>query len=438
MRRSGQLRHPTQIARRQSRQLFWEEENVTELAYADEGEWQAEEEWPAGEESSSYADEQDMAEDAPHYAALDDDDASYSAQADAASDLPLEDEAFDHPEAQEWDEESGEGDPIPDERGLVAFHSRQTGALSRRGDGQGEYALEPYRLEPGALAPIFIAGNGRRAPKPGALGHAPIAPRAHRPRPFFFHTLTLAIVMVSLIVSALTVGALGSGPQFWNNVTSLVGAAAPPPPPVKFHYYTVRFGDTTEDIANRFGVQFGGILELNGLIDGEQIYTGMNLKIPNDPSYGKNYYPLLNLPYAPAITPAPPYGAYVAPPGFQSFGVSDYAGDPVAGSFGQCTWWAAHKRPDEFFWGIGDAWTWADGAPRRGYIVTDYPVPNATVVFQPGVQGALGAGHVAHVEQILPGGWILISEMNFFWNGGGWGRVDYRYITAGPGVVFIH
>ena len=107
----------------------------------------------------------------------------------------------------------------------------------------------------------------------------------------------------------------------------------------------VHFADTVEGIASTFSVKVGGILELNGLIDGEQIYTGMALKVPSDATYGANFSPLLNLPYAPAITPAPPYGSYVAPPGFTSFGVPDYAGDPEGGSFGQCTWWAAHKRP---------------------------------------------------------------------------------------------
>jgi surface antigen len=146
----------------------------------------------------------------------------------------------------------------------------------------------------------------------------------------------------------------------------------------------------------------------------------------------------MNIPYAPDITPDPPFGSYVTPLGFASFAVSDYAGDPGAGFFGQCTWWAYHKRPDESWGGFGDAWSWADTAKARGYTVTTTPAPNATVVFEPYVEGALGAGHVAHVEQILPGGWVLISEMNFFWNDGGWGRVDYRYITAGPGVYFIH
>src|SRR5579871_5674724 len=339
MRRSGLARHPAQTARRRSRELFWEEENATEVAYAGEGEWQGEAgEWRDAEEPSAGAD----------------DHSSFADQAD--EEARYRDEAGADLAEEQWDE-AGDADDGSEERGLVAYHSGQTGAFIRESGVLNGLGMEPYRLGPGSLAPIFIAGE-RKTGKIGALGHTPIAPRAHRPRPFFFHTLALAIMVVSLVASALTVGALNSGPQFWNRIDSLAGDAAPPPPPVKFHWYTVRFADTVEGIASTFGVKVGGILELNGLVDGEQIYTGMNLKIPSDASYGANFQALLDLPYAPAITPSPPYGSYVAPPGFYSFGVSDYAGDPEGGSFGQCTWWAAHKRPDENFWGIGDAWSW--------------------------------------------------------------------------------
>jgi hypothetical protein len=44
---------------------------------------------------------------------------------------------------------------------------------------------------------------------------------------------------------------------------------------------------------------------------------------------------------------------------------------------------------------------------------------------------------VAHVEAVYPGGWFLVSEMNFYANGGGWRRVDYRFAHAGAGVWFI-
>jgi hypothetical protein len=32
----------------------------------------------------------------------------------------------------------------------------------------------------------------------------------------------------------------------------------------------------------------------------------------------------------------------------------------------------------------------------------------------------------------------LISEMNFYFNGGGWGRVSYRYAHSGAGVAFVY
>jgi surface antigen len=95
-------------------------------------------------------------------------------------------------------------------------------------------------------------------------------------------------------------------------------------------------------------------------------------------------------------------------------------------------------RPDENLTHMGNAMYWASGAAARGYRVGSVDAAGATVVFQPGVQGAGGAGHVAHVIVVYPGGWFLVSEMNFFWNGGGWARVDYRYAYQGPGVAFIY
>jgi len=139
--------------------------------------------------------------------------------------------------------------------------------------------------------------------------------------------------------------------------------------------------------------------------------------------------------------PSPPSGPYsmgTPPPGYHSFAVTDFPGDPWAASFGQCTWWVAHKRPDENFLGMGNALDWASSARARGFTVTATPAPNATVVFAPGVEGASALGHVSHVEQVLTGGWVLVSEMNFNWNGGGFARVDYRYVYAGAGVSFIH
>lgn len=137
------------------------------------------------------------------------------------------------------------------------------------------------------------------------------------------------------------------------------------------------------------------------------------------------------------LSPWPPTWAYAAVPGYYSFGMTDVGGF-YSWAFGQCTWWAQYERRDENLMHMGNAQYWASGARSRGYTVGTTPRAGSTVVFQPGVQGAGGAGHVAHVVKVYPNNWFLISEMNFYWNGGGWGRVDYRFAHAGSGVQFIY
>ena len=137
------------------------------------------------------------------------------------------------------------------------------------------------------------------------------------------------------------------------------------------------------------------------------------------------------------LHPWPPADAFMYVPGHPAFGMSDVGGY-YYWAFGQCTWWAQYKRQDERLTHMGSAMYWASSAAGRGYRIGTTPVAGATVVFQPGVQGAGGYGHVAHVEAVYPDGWFLVSEMNFYVNGGGWGRVDYRYAHAGWGVSFIY
>ena len=140
----------------------------------------------------------------------------------------------------------------------------------------------------------------------------------------------------------------------------------------------------------------------------------------------------------PSYNPSGPYSSWTPPPGYSSFAVKEPSPDPWANQFGQCTWWAQDQRKDENLVGWGASRNWVAGARSRGYTVSATPAANATVVFQPGVQGASGIGHVAHVIKVLTGGWVLVSEMNFYWNGGGFARVDYRYVHVGSGVMFIY
>ncbi len=138
------------------------------------------------------------------------------------------------------------------------------------------------------------------------------------------------------------------------------------------------------------------------------------------------------------LLPWPPSSPWIAVPGHSAFAMQEPSNGFYYWAFGQCTWWAQYERQNENLEHMGNAQYWAGGAAGRGYTIRSAPKPNATVVFQPGVQGAGGAGHVAHVIAVYPGGWFLVSEMNFYWNGGGFARVDYRYAHSGWGVQFIY
>lgn len=93
--------------------------------------------------------------------------------------------------------------------------------------------------------------------------------------------------------------------------------------------------------------------------------------------------------------------------------------------FGWCNWWPEVLNPND-----PDVLHDAN---------ISHPIPGAIVFFSPGVQGAGGSGHWAQVVAVSPGGyWVLITEMNFYWRGAGWQKVNYRFIHVGSGVQFKH
>ena len=106
-------------------------------------------------------------------------------------------------------------------------------------------------------------------------------------------------------------------------------------------------------------------------------------------------------------------------------------------SWGWCTSGAAMLAHD-YVGRLGNAADWTRNAAARGMPTGYAPRAGATVVFQPGVQGASGGGHVGHVVAVYSNGWFLLAETAFWWNGGGFGRVSYRYAHAGAGVSFIY
>lgn len=103
-----------------------------------------------------------------------------------------------------------------------------------------------------------------------------------------------------------------------------------------------------------------------------------------------------------------------------------YAG--VHGAFGSCNWWVEVLHA-----------TSTDILTNAKYPRGSTPVPGAAIHFSPRVQGASNAGHWAQVVAVQAGSpWILVTEMNFTWRGGGFGKVDYRYVKVEPGVMFIY
>jgi len=138
------------------------------------------------------------------------------------------------------------------------------------------------------------------------------------------------------------------------------------------------------------------------------------------------------------VTYAAPSAPASGSTGQSAYAMSDFAGDPYSQYFGVCTWYAWYRHQNEPLMRLGNALSWSANAPAFGLRTGTIPAVGATAVFQPGVEGAGSGGHVAHVEAILSNGQFLVSEMNFYDNGGGWGRVDWRVVTMEPGITFVY
>jgi hypothetical protein len=122
---------------------------------------------------------------------------------------------------------------------------------------------------------------------------------------------------------------------------------------------------------------------------------------------------------------------WTSPPGcYANIYTPDRTQYTAPSTFGFCNWWveALHPKQQDILYGTE-------------YARTTTPIVGAAMWFPPNEQGASAAGHWAQVVAIGPDHyWLLITEMNFGWRGGGFGRVDYRYahVDPGAGVVFIH
>ena len=223
-------------------------------------------------------------------------------------------------------------------------------------------------------------------------------------------------------------GVTGETLRWANNLTTdaLVPGADMVVPTVDGVVYVIKDGDTIDAIAQKYQADKARIisrnsLELTGLVVGQRVV------LPG------------------GVMPENERPGYVAPRRtVTTAGVAVASNNPLytaqAGnrySYGTCTWYAYNRRaqigrPIGSFWGNASSWSYA--AASAGFGVSR-GVPGVGDVMQNGG----GYGHVAVVESVNPDGSIMVSEMNYYGNGGGWNRISYRSLDAGAasGYNFI-
>ena len=200
-------------------------------------------------------------------------------------------------------------------------------------------------------------------------------------------------------------------------------------PPTDGVIYTVKDGDTTASIAEKYSADERRLVLFNDLEAG--LAAGQKIIIPDGD------LPTTERPGYVAPRPAvPAYGGY-------GEYVGSYRGGSVGNryAFGNCTYYvydrrAAIGRPIGSFW--GNAATWAAAARASGYTVNNTPAPGAVAQWNAYSDPWTGYyGHVAIVESVNGDGTVTISEMN---NGayGGFNIVNRRTIPAGSVSAYIH
>jgi len=248
-------------------------------------------------------------------------------------------------------------------------------------------------------------------------------------------------------------------------ILKLTTATPDPPDRRPIVSYTVKSGDTIDNIAARFGLTTNTLRWSNGLTDDGAVQAGRVLLIPpangvlvkveataNLAALAAKYHvqvqdiidfnllrdpghliagSFLMLPdgQGPPITPKS-----TRPTRALSFGHETivYYGSVYGGvnkfPWGYCTWWVAHKR--DVPWS-GNAWEWWWNARQFGF--QEGQVPKVGAIMVQGISYWSPVGHVAYVESVNRDGSFTVSEMNY----GRWGVVDFRTITSLQGLDLL-
>ena len=239
-------------------------------------------------------------------------------------------------------------------------------------------------------------------------------------------------------------------------------------------YYTIKAGDTVQDVAGRFGLTVdtlrwaNNISDITSVIAGERVVVppvnGILVKVQSDTQlhalaiqYHVNVQDIVDfnllrdpehlkagsmLMLPDGVGPALDTGVgkkTVKSVTWNRLGrqvtnyTVTYSNTPVTGSggkfpYGYCTWWVAHRR--NVPWN-GNAYEWWSNARLFGF--AEGQVPMAGAIMVQGISWTSPVGHVSYVESVNADGSFTVSEMNY----GGWGRVDYRTIKSTAGLDLL-
>lgn len=190
-----------------------------------------------------------------------------------------------------------------------AWHAEHTGAMdgaSAAWDAQGDYGdADDSRVVPNSRALAARDGRSGLPAERDALHAAPTVPLIisgtgvpmgqamvrRRERPLLMRMVIISIMVCMLLSGLFTITPLGgSEPQSVSPFQALAGSVVWSPD-LAYHWYTTQPGDEIETIANKFGVQVGGIYKLNNLAAGQDLALGVRYKIPYDSNYGADYVP---------------------------------------------------------------------------------------------------------------------------------------------------
>jgi len=214
----------------------------------------------------------------------------------------------------------------------------------------------------------------------------------------------------------------------WSNVATLSRVGSQPAvgadlllPPVAGVALVSRAGDTFTNLANRFHVDAGSVVDFNRLhfAADDPLPAGLELVVPA----GRG----------PDLAPATQSSRPTA--GFRGRGYTLLGPGPTvptAGgnhfAFGNCTYYVYNRR--QIPW-QGDAWAWYGNAQAMGFATGPTPRPGSIMV-----TWESGYGHVAYVESVNPAGSWVVAEMNWV----AFNTVDRRLIQPGgvPLIGFIY